>query len=342
MAGHPMRGGMQVPEKSKRGIGGVFRELLKFSPRLKLPMAVALLLAAAGTVLTIIGPNQLSRMTDLISDSLYGEIDMQAIGQVGILLLVIYGASGLLTYLEHYIMATVTLKLSKNLRGALSEKINRVPMEYFNRTTHGDILSRVTNDVSTLQQTIANSLPSMMTAVVQFTGCLLMMFVTEWRMAFSAVLVTILGFGVMGLIISKSQSHFVARQKNLGKLNGYIEEMYSGHDVVRISRANEKIKENFGKMNADVYQSDWKSQFLSGVMQPLMSVVGNLGYVAVCIVGSILAMNGEISFGVIIAFIMYVRLFTSPLTTMAQGMTNLQSAAAAGDRVFDFLQEEEL
>lgn len=342
MAGHPMRGGMQVPEKSKRGIGGVFRELLKSSPRLKLPMAVALLLAAAGTVLTIIGPNQLSRMTDLISDSLYGEIDMQAIGQVGILLLVIYGASGLLTYLEHYIMATVTLKLSKNLRGALSEKINRVPMEYFNRTTHGDILSRVTNDVSTLQQTIANSLPSMMTAVVQFTGCLLMMFVTEWRMAFSAVLVTILGFGVMGLIISKSQSHFVARQKNLGKLNGYIEEMYSGHDVVRISRANEKIKENFGKMNADVYQSDWKSQFLSGVMQPLMSVVGNLGYVAVCIVGSILAMNGEISFGVIIAFIMYVRLFTSPLTTMAQGMTNLQSAAAAGDRVFDFLQEEEL
>lgn len=342
MAGHPMRGGMQVPEKSKRGIGGVFRELLKFSPRLKLPMTVALLLAAAGTVLTIIGPNQLSRMTDLISDSLYGEIDMQAIGQVGILLLVIYGASGLLTYLEHYIMATVTLKLSKNLRGALSEKINRVPMEYFNRTTHGDILSRVTNDVSTLQQTIANSLPSMMTAVVQFTGCLLMMFVTEWRMAFSAVLVTILGFGVMGLIISKSQSHFVARQKNLGKLNGYIEEMYSGHDVVRISRANEKIKENFGKMNADVYQSDWKSQFLSGVMQPLMSVVGNLGYVAVCIVGSILAMNGEISFGVIIAFIMYVRLFTSPLTTMAQGMTNLQSAAAAGDRVFDFLQEEEL
>lgn len=342
MAGHPMRGGMQVPEKSKRGIGGVFRELLKFSPRLKLPMTVALLLAAAGTVLTIIGPNQLSRMTDLISDSLYGEIDMQAIGQVGILLLVIYGASGLLTYLEHYIMATVTLKLSKNLRGALSEKINRVPMEYFNRTTHGDILSRVTNDVSTLQQTIANSLPSMMTAVVQFTGCLLMMFVTEWRMAFSAVLVTILGFAVMGLIISKSQSHFVARQKNLGKLNGYIEEMYSGHDVVRISRANEKIKENFGKMNADVYQSDWKSQFLSGVMQPLMSVVGNLGYVAVCIVGSILAMNGKISFGVIIAFIMYVRLFTSPLTTMAQGMTNLQSAAAAGDRVFDFLQEEEL
>lgn len=342
MAGHPMRGGMQVPEKSKRGIGGVFRELLKFSPRLKLPMTVALLLAAAGTVLTIIGPNQLSRMTDLISDSLYGEIDMQAIGQVGILLLVIYGASGLLTYLEHYIMATVTLKLSKNQRGALSEKINRVPMEYFNRTTHGDILSRVTNDVSTLQQTIANSLPSMMTAVVQFIGCLLMMFVTEWRMAFSAVLVTILGFGVMGLIISKSQSHFVARQKNLGKLNGYIEEMYSGHDVVRISRANEKIKENFGKMNADVYQSDWKSQFLSGAMQPLMSVVGNLGYVAVCIVGSILAMNGEISFGVIIAFIMYVRLFTSPLTTMAQGMTNLQSAAAAGDRVFDFLQEEEL
>ncbi|MGN0169114.1 MAG: ABC transporter ATP-binding protein [Acetatifactor sp.] len=334
--------GMNTPQKSKRGIGGIMKELLQFSPKLKIPMIIALLLAAAGTVLTIIGPNQLSKITDLISDALFSEIDMAAIGRVGGGLLAIYGFSALFTYIEHYIMATVTLDLSKELRGALSQKINRVPMKYFNTTTHGDILSRVTNDVSTLQQALANSLPGMMSAAVQFVGCLLMMFVTEWRMAASAVLVTVLGFGIMGVIIARSQKHFVARQQSLGRLNGYIEEMYSGHDVVRISRANKMVKQNFGEMNRAVYDANWKSQFLSGVMQPLMNVIGNLGYVVVCVVGSALALDGQISFGVIVAFIMYVRLFTSPLSTLAQGMTNMQTAAAAGDRVFDFLQEEEL
>lgn len=343
MAGmHGPGAGMKVAEKSKRGISGILKELLEYSPKCKMPMLAALLLAVAGTILTLAGPNQLSRITDLISDSLLGEIDMAAIAGVGVVLLVIYGCSAVFTYLEHYIMATVTLKLSRQLRGNLSEKINKVPMKYFNTTTHGDILSRVTNDVSTLQQALSNSLPSIMTAVVQFIGCLIMMFVTEWRMALTTIVVTIFGFGIMGFIIAHSQKHFVARQQSLGKLNGYIEEMYSGHDVVRLSRANEKVKETFHQYNEAVYAADWKSQFLSGVMQPLMNVVGNLGYVVVCVVGSALAMNGQISFGVIIAFIMYVRLFTSPLTTLAQGMTNMQSAAAAGDRIFDFLQEEEL
>lgn len=334
--------GMRAVEKSKRGIGGVLRELFSYSNKLKKPMIVSFLFAIAGAVLTIIGPNLLSSITDLISDSLFGEIDLEAIASIGLQLLVIYGCSAIFTYVEHYIMATVTLELSRDLRGDLSKKINRVPMKYFHSVPFGDILSRVTNDVSTLQQALANSLPSMISAAAQFVGCLVMMFITEWRMALSAIAVTLLGFLIMALVMLRSQKYFAARQENLGTLNGYIEEMYSGHDVVRISRANRKIKKTFEKMNDTLYNADWRSQFLSGVMQPLMTIVGNLGYVAVCVLGSALAMNGEISFGVIVAFILYVRLFTSPLSTLAQGMTQMQTAAAAGDHIFDFLQEEEL
>ena len=333
---------MRAPAKSKRGIGGVLKELFTYSGKLKVPSAVAFLFAVAGAVLTIIGPNLLSQITDLISDALGGEIDMAAIGHIGVILLVIYGLSAVLTYVEHYIMATVTLELSRDMRQDLSRKINRVPMSYFSKVSYGDILSRVTNDVSTLQQALANSLPSMISAAAQFIGCLVMMFVTEWRMALAAIAVTLVGFLIMAAVMLRSQKYFSARQENLSVLNGYIEEMYSGHDVVRLSRANEQVKETFGGMNAALYDAEWRSQFLSGIMQPLMTIIGNLGYVVVCVLGSALAMSGEISFGVIVAFILYVRLFTSPLSTLAQGMTQMQTAAAAGDHIFDFLHEEEL
>ena len=337
-----MQNRMRAPAKSKRGIGGVLKELFTYSSKLKVPSAVAFLFAVAGAVLTIIGPNLLSQITDLISDALGGEIDMAAIGHIGVILLVIYGLSALFTYVEHYIMATVTLELSRDMRQDLSRKINRVPMSYFSKVSYGDILSRVTNDVSTLQQALANSLPSMISAVAQFIGCLVMMFVTEWRMALAAIAVTLVGFLIMAAVMLRSQKYFSARQENLSVLNGYIEEMYSGHDVVRLSRANEQVKETFGGMNAALYDAEWRSQFLSGIMQPLMTIIGNLGYVVVCVLGSALAMSGEISFGVIVAFILYVRLFTSPLSTLAQGMTQMQTAAAAGDHIFDFLHEEEL
>ena len=333
---------MRAPAKSKRGIGGVLKELFTYSSKLKVPSAVAFLFAVAGAVLTIIGPNLLSQITDLISDALGGEIDMAAIGHIGVILLVIYGLSAVFTYVEHYIMATVTLELSRDMRQDLSRKINRVPMSYFSKVSYGDILSRVTNDVSTLQQALANSLPSMISAAAQFIGCLVMMFVTEWRMALAAIAVTLVGFLIMAAVMLRSQKYFSARQENLSVLNGYIEEMYSGHDVVRLSRANEQVKETFGGMNAALYDAEWRSQFLSGIMQPLMTIIGNLGYVVVCVLGSALAMSGEISFGVIVAFILYVRLFTSPLSTLAQGMTQMQTAAAAGDHIFDFLHEEEL
>lgn len=337
-----MQNRMRAPAKSKRGIGGVLKELFTYSSKLKVPSAVAFLFAVAGAVLTIIGPNLLSQITDLISDALGGEIDMAAIGHIGVILLVIYGLSAVFTYVEHYIMATVTLELSRDMRQDLSRKINRVPMGYFSKVSYGDILSRVTNDVSTLQQALANSLPSMISAAAQFIGCLVMMFVTEWRMALAAIAVTLVGFLIMAAVMLRSQKYFSARQENLSVLNGYIEEMYSGHDVVRLSRANEQVKETFGGMNAALYDAEWRSQFLSGIMQPLMTIIGNLGYVVVCVLGSALAMSGEISFGVIVAFILYVRLFTSPLSTLAQGMTQMQTAAAAGDHIFDFLHEEEL
>ena len=215
---------MRAPVKSKRGIGGILRELFSYSSKLKLPSAAAFALAVAGAVLTIIGPSLLSQITDLISDALAAQIDLAAIGRIGVTLLAIYGLSAVFTYGEHFIMATVTLELSRDLRQDLSRKINRVPMGYFSRVSHGDILSRVTNDVSTLQQALANSLPSMISAAAQFIGCLVMMFVTEWHMALAAVAVTLLGFLIMALVMLRSQKYFTARQTNLSALNGYIEE----------------------------------------------------------------------------------------------------------------------
>ena len=257
-------------------------------------------------------------------------------------LLGIYALSALLTYIEHYIMATVTLGLSKQMRRDLCAKINRVPMSCFNRIAHGDILSRVTNDVSTLQQALSNSLPSMISAVAQLTGCVIMMFVTEWRMALAAIAATMIGFVFMFIIMKRSQKYFVDRQESLGTLNGYIEEMYSGHDVLRISRANDKIKETFRGMNRAVYEANRKEPVPVRHHAAADECHRQPRLCRLCVLGAALVMNGSIKFGVITAFILYVRLFTSPLTTIAQGMTQLQSAAAAGDRVFDFLQEPEL
>lgn len=319
-------------------LGKVFRYMRQY----KVIVVFALIMAALGAVLTIVGPNKIGEMTDLMRDGLFGEIDMAAIGRIGITMLAIYLCSALFTFLQHYIMATVTLKTSKRMRGDLSEKINRVPQSYFNTTTQGDILSRITNDVQTLQQGLSNSLPNMISAIAQFFGALIMMFYTEWRLALCVIGVTVLGLGLLMGIMRNSQKYFVARQKSLGELNGFIEEMYTGHGVVRISRAGNQIKERFAVMNQAVYDANWRSQFLSGMMNPLMNVIGNLGYVVICVAGAALAIHGSISFGVIISFILYIRLFTSPLTQIAQGMTNLQTASASANRIFDFLDAEEM
>ena len=326
----------------KVNMGGEFSRLIGHSKGIVLPFIAAIIFACAGVVLTIIGPNQLSKITQYIIDGIATGIDMEAVAGTALFLLGLYVLSAVFSFIQHFILATVTLRLSNRLRADIFDKVNRTPMKLFGRIPYGDILSRMTNDVNTLVQSLSNSLPSMVSAAAQFIGCLMMMFITEWRMSLAAIASTLIGFALMGLIMSRSQKYFLARQSSLGQLNGYVEEMYSGHDVVRISRAEKKMKSEFDRLNKEVYQANRKSQFISGIMQPLMGFVGNLGYVAVCIYGSKLAMDGVIDFGVIVAFIMYVRLFTSPLSNLAQGMTQMQSAAAAGKRVFDFLEEEEL
>lgn len=337
---HPKRPVVYTGEKVD--MGGQLSRLIGHAKNIVLPFIVAILFACAGVVLTIIGPNQLSKITQYIIDGIATGIDMEAIARTALFLLGLYVLSAIFSFIQHFILATVTLRLSNRLRADIFDKVNRAPMKLFGRIPYGDILSRMTNDVNTLVQSLSNSLPSMVSAAAQFIGCLVMMFITEWHMSLAAIAATLLGFALMGLIMSRSQKYFVARQTALGQLNGYVEEMYTGHDVVRISRAEKKMKAEFDRLNKEVYQANRKSQFISGLMQPLMGFVGNLGYVAVCIFGSKLAMDGVIDFGVIVAFIMYVRLFTSPLSTLAQGMTQMQAAAAAGKRVFDFLEEEEL
>ena len=335
-----MRPNMRPTEKTD--LKGALNDLSAYMRKSLGVVILALVLAALSAVLTIIGPDQVGKIATIMSDGLLGGIDLAAIARVGILLAVIYGLSALFGFIQHYIMASVTLKMSYRMRAELSEKINRVPQKYFNFHAQGDILSRITNDVSTLQQGLTNSLPTIISAATQFAGCLIMMFVTEWRLALAALGITLVGLLLVVFIMSRSQKYFTARQESLGKLNGYVEEMYSGHEVVRISRAAEPVGKTFDTLNDAVYDANWRSQFLSGVMQPLMNVIGNLSYVAVCVLGSILAIQGIIDIGVIVSFILYVRLFTSPLTQIAQGMTNLQTASASAHRIFDFLGSEEL
>ena len=335
-----MRPNMQPNQKTD--LKGALSRLSQYMRKSLGVILLALILAAFSAVLTILGPDWVGKIAGLMSDGLVTGIDLGAVAKIGIVLACIYGASALFGFIQHYIMASVTLKMSYRMRAELSEKINRVPQKYFNLHSQGDILSRITNDVSTLQQGLTNSLPTIISAATQFVGCLIMMFVTEWRMALAALCVTVVGLLLTVLIMSRSQRYFVARQESLGKLNGYIEEMYSGHEVVRISRAGSDVNAQFDRLNRAVYDANWKSQFLSGVMQPLMNIIGNISYVVVCVLGSILAINGVIGIDVIVSFILYVRLFTSPLTQIAQGMTNLQTASASAHRIFDFLESEEL
>lgn len=339
----PIQGGARAPLTGKKGTVAALGKTAAYVKGGVGVIAFALVLAALGAILTIIGPDKIGQITDLMSEGLATGIDLAAIAKVGVTLIVIYGLSALFTFVQHYIMATVTLKMSYRMRGELSKKINRVPQKYFNMHSQGDVLSRITNDVSTLQQGLTNALPTIISAVAQFVGCLVMMFVTEWRLALVSLVITVGGLFLVVFIMSRSQKYFTAHQENLGKLNGYVEEMYSGHEVVRISRAGDSIKEKFKGLNKAVYDANRRSQFLSGLMQPLMNVVGNIAYVAVCVFGSILVINDpSIGFGVIIAFILYVRLFTTPLAQIAQGLTNMQTASASAHRVFDFLEEEEL
>lgn len=239
-------------------------------------------------------------------------------------------------------MADVTQRVSKGLRTEISEKINRLPLSYFDHSSTGDILSRVTNDVDTLSQTLNQSLGTLVASITMFAGSVIMMFITNWIMALVGIAATILGFVLMMFIVKRSQKYFTLQQNQLGAIDGHIEEIYAGHTIVKAFNCEEKSRHEFQQMNEALYDSAWKSQFMSGMMQPLMGFVGNLGYVAVCVAGAVLTMNNMAEFSVIVAFMLYIRLFTQPLSQLAQAATSLQSAAAASERVFNFLKEEEM
>ncbi len=322
----------------KGGLSALVRFCKPYFPAI----AVALVCAVGGTIFTIIGPDKLSELTDVISAGLMGGIDMAAVTRIAITLAIMYGLSFLLSAVQGQLMTGVTQKASRQLRESISKKVNRLPIDYYNKTTFGDILSRVTNDVDLIGQTIQSSIITFVSAAVTLVGCLVMMFVTNWVMTLSAIAATLLGFLLITLITSRSQKYFVARQQELGEINGHIEEAYSGHTVLRVYNAEKQFSEKFETLNEKLYNASWKSQFLSGLMMPVMNFVGNLGYVTVCVVGALLALNGNITFGVIVAFMVYVRLFTSPLSQIAQALTSLQSASAAAGRVFEFLEAEEM
>ena len=328
--------------QTKKGMRSAMKRSAAYMRSDVILLIIALFAAIGSAIIIIVGPDKMGDLANIISDGLFGEIDLGAIAQTGLFLALLYVVGAVLGYIQQFIMASVTLKTSYRMRAELSAKINRVPQKYFVKTAQGDILSLITNDVSTLQQGLANSLPTIIGAATQFIGCLIMMLITEWRLALISLAITVLGIALVFFIMKNSQKFFIARQKSLGELNGFIEETYSGHEVIMVNRADGQTEKTFDKLNEKVYDANRKSQFLSGSMQPLMNVISNAAYVAVCVFGSIFALQGSINFGVIVSFILYVRLFTSPLTQIAQGLTNLQTASASAHRIFDFLESEEL
>ena len=349
----PMGPGMGpgVGEKAKDFKSAVKR-LVKELGKFKILIIIALILAIAGAVLSISAPNRLSKLTDEIQAGIIPkmengqiimpEMNMDAIKSIAISLVILYLCSAICTFIQSICMTEVANNFARSLRTRISVKINKLPLSYFDRHQSGDTLSRVTNDVDTIAQTMNQSLGSLVSNITLFLGSIIMMFYTNWIMALTAILSSLLGFMGMFAVLSKSQKYFVAKQEELGNLNGHIEEIYSGLNVVKAYNGKKESDKKFDEYNQKVCEANRKSQFLSGIMQPIMNFIGNFGYVAVCIVGALLTMNNIISFGVIIAFITYVRLFTNPLSQIAQSMTSLQSTAAASERVFEFLDEKEM
>lgn len=329
---------MGKKKKSEKNLGKLITYCKKYIP----VIVIALISSVIGTILSLIGPDKLSEMTDIITDGIMTNIDLEKITSIGLTLVAIYVLSAILTFSQGYIMATVTQKVSKGLRSDISKKINKLPMSYYNNNTTGDLLSRVTNDVDTIGQALNQSVGTLISAICLFFGSLIMMLKTNVIMTVAAILATMIGFGLMIIIMKNSQKYFRRQQDYLGKINGHIEEVYSGHTVIKAYNAEKQMDSKFRDLNSRLKNSTFRAQFLSGLMMPIMTFIGNLGYVVVCIVGSALAMNGNISFGVIVAFIMYVRYFTQPLAQMAQAVQNLQSAAAASHRVFEFLEAKEM
>lgn len=344
-AGHtPMRGpgGRRHQGGRAKDFKGTWKKLLVYCRSYYVPILIAVLCAAAGTIFTLVGPDQLSDLTKVITNGLLGGIDMEEVSRIGFLLVTLYVCGAVLNFTQHFIMTTISQRVSRRMRSQICVKINRLPMSFYGRTSNGDILSRVTNDVDMISQSLNQSIGMLVSAITLFAGSLIMMLVTNVIMAVTAVAAVFLGFLLMSLITGHSQKYFSRQQRHLGELNGQIEEIYSGHTVVKAYNGEEEARKKFEEMNGKLKQSAFRAQCLAGMMQPLMIFIGNLGYVAVCVMGAVLTMNHQIGFEVIVAFMMYVRFFTQPLSQIAQAVQSLQSGAAAGERVFEFLEAEEM
>jgi ATP-binding cassette subfamily B protein len=336
------RGRFEPVEKPKN-FREAWKRLFQYMGRYRVLFVAAIIMSVIGTVLILLGPNLLRDMTDLIKDGLIPgmDIDMAAVAEIGMLLIILYASSAAISFIQGYILATVTQRTAGNLRDDVSRKIDRVKLRYFDSSKSGDLMSRVTNDADTLGQDSNRAISIMIPAITQFIGSLIMMAITDFTMMATAVLSTLFGFALMILIMSRSQKYFEAQQNNLGAMNGHVAEIYNNHSIVSSYNGNRKAKEQFDRINNDLQRSGFMSQFLAGLMMPLMVFVANFGYVMVCIVGATLVIEGSTSIGTIVAFMIYIRLFTQPLQQMSQGFSTMQSVAAAAERVFTFLDEEE-
>ncbi len=336
------RGGIGRPVEKPKNFKKTWGKLLAYSRTERLPMIASFLGASAGAILSLIGPRRLAMVVDVIEKGMADSIDFGAIGVLIIGLIAIYGISALLNYFQNFFMTGVAQTISKRMRRHVAEKINRVPLSYFNKVSYGDILSRVTNDVDGVSQALNQGIASIGSSITLFFGSLAMMLIANIWMALVAVGVTLIGFFFMTLTIRASRQYFVSQQRDLGDMNGHVEEIYAGHNIVRAYNGEKDARLAFDKINDRLKTSAFKSQALSSMMMPMMFFMGNLGFVAVSIMGGVLVFRGQIPFSTIVAFMMYIRLFSHPLQDFAQVATRLQSAAAASERVFEFLEEEEV
>ena len=321
---------------------GTITKLIKYDKSLVRLLIISLVLSFVSSALSIIGPDKLKDITNVITNNIVTGIPLDEVKSIAITLVIIYGISAIFGYLEGFIMNGVTAHFQKKMRNDISKKINLLPLSFFDKATVGDILSRVTNDVDNIGFTMTQSLSSIVGSSTLLVGSVIMMFYTNWILAITAILSTIIGLVFVVVIIMKSQKYFNEVQKSLGDINGHIEEVFSGHNVIKAYNAEDEMNDKFDKINNHLFDCGRKSQFLSGLMHPLMGFTGNFGYVVVCVVGSILVLNKTIDFGVIVAFMMYIKFFTRPLMQIAESLTGIQSATAASERVFEFLEEDEM
>lgn len=332
----------QKSTKTSENFFDNWKRMIQYSQKYWKGLLLAILFAAGGNILTVLGPDRLADLTDVISAGLKTNIDMTAIRNIAFSILFLYGFGGLLNLLQGWIMVNITQNITRSLRADIANKINRLPMAYFSNTTVGDTLSRVTNDVDTIGRALNMSVQNLISSGTMMLGTLIMMLLTNVWLTLTAIGATAIGLISIGIITRFSQKYFVQQQNHLGAINGQIEETFSGHTVVKVYNGEEMVRKEFTDMNNQLKESVFKSQALSSLMSPIMTFIGNFGYVAVAVLGALLTMNGTVSFGVVVAFIMYVRLFTQPLSQIAQAVQSLQSAAAAGERVFSMLDAEEM